>query len=231
MKILIVDNDKDIIEVIKKAILSKTAYDVDVAYNGEEAIESLNKNKMYEPYDLLITDIMMPGVSGLDICEKMIADEKLKNIPVILASSLPVSSIEFQEALTRAHKLKVVKDVLQKPFEIDTLINKIDDVFCPKRLIIEKPKTKVAWLAMGFGLGAILGGPVAVGRLNGENIGTIVRISFEVTTLILSISSIVLSLRAYKKGEKSFVLLVGFVSAILVIAFWIIMNVGGFLFL
>lgn len=226
MKILVVDNDKNILEIIKKAILSKTAYDVDAADNGEMAMEVMKSNG---PPDLLIVDIMMPGISGLDLCEQMAEREGLKNIPVILISSLPISSIAFQEALTRAHNLKVAKDILEKPFEIDVLITKINNIITRKALIIERPKTKTAWLAMGFGLGAILGGPVLAGRLSGGNISATIWISFEIITLILSVTSLIVSIRAFGKNERSWVLLVGFVSAILVIVFWIFMTVLGLL--
>jgi len=122
MKILIVDNDINTVEVLQASLLSKVNYEINVAYSGEEALEMMKKNGHYE---LLILDIMMPKINGLDVCELMMKDEKLKNIPVLLVSALPIASTSFQESLEKFKELKLVKDVLEKPFEIDNLVNKV----------------------------------------------------------------------------------------------------------
>ncbi|MCX6759613.1 MAG: response regulator [Candidatus Nealsonbacteria bacterium] len=122
MKILIVDNDINTVEVLRASLLSKVNHEIDVAYSGEEALEMMKKNGYY---DLLILDIMMPKISGLDVCDLMIKDERLKNIPVLLVSALPIASKSFQESLEKFKELKLVKDVLEKPFEIDNLVNKV----------------------------------------------------------------------------------------------------------
>lgn len=121
MKILIVDNDINTVEVLQASLLRKVNYEIDVAYSGEEALEVMKKNGHY---DLLILDIMMPKINGLDVCELMMKDEKLKNIPVLLISALPIASTSFQESLEKFKELKLVKDVLEKPFEIDNLVTK-----------------------------------------------------------------------------------------------------------
>jgi len=122
MKVLIVDNDENTVEVLKASLLSKIDYEIDIAYGGEKALEMMKKNGHY---DLLILDIMMPKISGLDVCDLMIKDEKLKNIPVLLISALPIASTSFQESLEKFKELKLIKDVLEKPFEIDNLVNKV----------------------------------------------------------------------------------------------------------
>jgi CheY-like chemotaxis protein len=122
MKILIVDNDKNTVELIKASLISKVDCGIDLACSGEEALEMMKKNGKY---DLLILDIMMPTISGLDVCDLMMKDEKLKNIPVLLISALPIASSSFQASLEKFKELKLVKDVLEKPFEIDSLANKV----------------------------------------------------------------------------------------------------------
>jgi len=122
MKILIVDNDINTVEVLQAALLRKVNHEISVAYSGKEALETMKKNGHY---DLLILDIMMPEISGLDVCELMIKDEKLKNIPVLLISALPIASSAFQESLGKLSELRVIKDVLEKPFEINNLVNKV----------------------------------------------------------------------------------------------------------
>jgi CheY-like chemotaxis protein len=123
MRILVVDNDKSTVETFKAAIGAKTDCQVDVAYGGKEGLEKMRNG---ETYNLLVLDIMMPEVSGIDVCKAMMQDEKLKKIPVLLVSALPVSSQTFQDSLGKFEELKVIKDVLEKPFPIDELIAKIN---------------------------------------------------------------------------------------------------------
>ena len=123
MRILVVDNDKNTVETFKAAIGAKTDCQVDVAYGGKDGLEKMRNGELY---NLLVLDIMMPEVSGIDVCKAMMQDEKLKKIPVLLVSALPVSSQTFQDSLGKFEELKVIKDVLEKPFPIDELIAKIN---------------------------------------------------------------------------------------------------------
>ena len=67
----------------------------------------------------------MPLATGFDVCRVMSQDEKLRKIPVILVSALPVDSGDFQENYTRFKELGVVKGAIGKPFEPDVLLAKI----------------------------------------------------------------------------------------------------------
>lgn len=125
MKILIVDNDKNTIEVLKAALSTKIDCKIGVAYGGKEALEKMKKNG---PYDLLILDIMMPEVNGIDVCQVMMKDKKLTKIPVLIISALPVSSTAFQGSLGKFEELGVVKDVIEKPFSISELLIKVKKI-------------------------------------------------------------------------------------------------------
>jgi hypothetical protein len=114
----------------------------------------------------------------------------------------------------------------------------------------EAPKTRTAWWAMGLGLSTVLIHPLLgiftavirpiidpasmVGRESSGIVGaTMGSMGFGsgVVALILSVSTIVTGVRAFKKGERSWVLwVVGFVPAILVGAFWVFMFIGEFIF-
>jgi hypothetical protein len=95
---------------------------------------------------------------------------------------------------------------------------------------------------MGLGLGSLLVMPIlgifdSVIRpmidpisVNSENTGLRIGFGVGVVALIFSISNIVAGVSAFKKGERSWVLWVGFVPAILVGAFWIFMIIGEFIF-
>lgn len=81
-KILVVDDEKDILELIEYN-LSKNGYRVKTVTTGEEALELIKE----EDYDLIILDLMLPGVDGLDICRMIKADKKRASIPVIMVTA------------------------------------------------------------------------------------------------------------------------------------------------
>ena len=123
-RILVVDNDINAAKTFKSALSVDVDYKIDVAYSGEECLNKMKNNQ----HDLLILDIMMPKVSGIDVCQSMIKDNKLKKIPVLLISSLPVSSRTFRNSIKKFKELKVVKDMLEKPFSISRLIKKCEAI-------------------------------------------------------------------------------------------------------
>jgi len=125
MKILVVDNDHNTAETIKAVITTKTEYQVDVAYKGQDGFD---KMRLENQYNLRILDIMMPEMSGIDVCKVMISEEKLKNIPILLVSALPILSQEFQASLKEFEELQLITSVLEKPFTVDALITKINTI-------------------------------------------------------------------------------------------------------
>ena len=104
----------------------------------------------------------------------------------------------------------------------------------------EKPRTKTAWWAMGLGLATILVYPLLgifaavvrpmIDKASNENVGAVAGFGSMIVALILSVSALVTGVCAFKKGERSWVLWVGFVPAILVGAFWVFMIIGEFIF-
>ncbi|HAI74592.1 MAG TPA: hypothetical protein DCS28_00365 [Candidatus Moranbacteria bacterium] len=106
----------------------------------------------------------------------------------------------------------------------------------------EKPKTKIAWRAMYLGVATLLipqflGIFAAVIRpmidkasVNNENIGRTLGFSFGIFAFVLSVSALVTGILAFRKGERSWVMWLGFIPAILIGAFWIFMIVGEFVF-
>jgi len=82
-KILVVDDVKQNVKLLR-VILTASEYDVVEAYDGEEALE---KVKTENP-DLILLDIMMPKLTGYEVCEKLRADEKTGNLPIVLITSL-----------------------------------------------------------------------------------------------------------------------------------------------
>ena len=66
MKILIVDDEKLLVKGMKFN-LENEGYNVDTVYNGEDAIELATRNS----YDLIVLDLMLPKISGLDVCKQI----------------------------------------------------------------------------------------------------------------------------------------------------------------
>ncbi len=77
--LLIVDDDIDTLELLQIA-LEKEGYQCHIASTGAQALETLAKN----PVDLLILDVMLPDMSGLEVCKKIKQDKKWASLPIIL---------------------------------------------------------------------------------------------------------------------------------------------------
>ena len=122
--ILVVDNDVSTAVTMKAAVEDSPDYKADVTYSGKEA---LGKMKV-SVYDLILLDIMMPELSGIDVCKQMLKDERLKKIPVVLVSALPIASKGFQRSIGNFDELSVVKGVVEKPFDVEDLQVKIKEL-------------------------------------------------------------------------------------------------------
>jgi len=126
MKILIIDDDMNAATTLKALLMSQNNLEIEVAYSGKEGLAKMREAGA--AYDVLILDVMMPDFSGLDVCKAMNADDKLKNIPIILASALPIASKELQGLLDEFKTLNPIKGVLEKPFVLDDLLAEINKV-------------------------------------------------------------------------------------------------------
>ncbi|MFA5184193.1 MAG: response regulator [Patescibacteria group bacterium] len=125
MKILIIDDEISAATTLKALLMSQDQLEIDIAYNGKEGLAKMSAAN--PPYDVLILDVMMPDFSGLDVCKAMHADEKLKGIPIILNSALPINSKELQGLLSEFQALNPIKGVLEKPFVLEDLLAAIKE--------------------------------------------------------------------------------------------------------
>lgn len=82
-KILLVDDDPDFVEATK-IVLESASYQVEVAYDGTEALAKVHKEKP----DLIILDIIMPEQDGFKVCKALKEDPELLKIPIIMLTSL-----------------------------------------------------------------------------------------------------------------------------------------------
>ncbi|PIW91017.1 MAG: response regulator [Candidatus Nealsonbacteria bacterium CG_4_8_14_3_um_filter_39_7] len=82
-KILLIEDDLFLIDIYNVK-LKASGFSVDVAEDGESGLAKAKENK----YDLIILDIVLPGLDGRDVLRKLKSDKDLKNIPVIILSNL-----------------------------------------------------------------------------------------------------------------------------------------------
>ena len=93
-------------------------YTVKIAKSGEAGLEFVQKNNI----DLILLDVIMPGMSGLDVLKNLKSSENTKNIPVILATG-NTSESDQQEGLSLG-----AADYIQKPFEQAKVIESVTRV-------------------------------------------------------------------------------------------------------
>src|SRR2546421_11792860 len=82
-RILVVDDTPQNVKLLSDLLAAK-GYEVSTAASGEQALESIAR----QPPDLVLLDIMMPGISGYDVCRKIRANPATALLPVVLATSL-----------------------------------------------------------------------------------------------------------------------------------------------
>jgi putative two-component system response regulator len=124
--VLIVDDNKVNVELIK-AQLKPYSYDIHVAYDGEEALEKIDKN----PPDIVLLDLMMPKISGYEVCRAIKQNKRTQFIPVIVITALQ----ELED------KIKAIElgadDFLVKPFNKLELTTRIKSLLYTKSLYDE----------------------------------------------------------------------------------------------
>jgi len=87
-RVLIVDDDPDFVEIVSM-ILRKEGYEFESATSGDEALKKMRAS----PPDILLLDVMMSTVlDGVNVSFAMAEDPQLKNVPIIMISSIPDSA-------------------------------------------------------------------------------------------------------------------------------------------
>jgi sigma-B regulation protein RsbU (phosphoserine phosphatase) len=105
-RVLIVDDVKANVDVLVQAL--RDDYKLSVALSGENALNSAEKN----PPDLVLLDIMMPGIDGYEVCRRLRSTATTREVPVMFLSSL-------EDVVNKARGFEVGgNDYLTKPFEV-----------------------------------------------------------------------------------------------------------------
>lgn len=114
-RILVVDDSSSVRMKLSKAVMA-LGHEVEVASDGPEAIQSIRAGR----YDTVLLDIMMPGMDGFEVLETIKADQKTKDLPVIVISSLS----DTMSSVVRALELGA-EDFLPKNFELPLLRSRL----------------------------------------------------------------------------------------------------------
>ena len=104
IRVLVVDDEESLLAVLSQ-VLSKNGYDVTAAASGEEALD-LAQNE--EP-QVILMDVKMPGIDGVETCKRLKGAERTKSIPVIMVTA-------YQDRDVEAY-LEGADDFVNKPFD------------------------------------------------------------------------------------------------------------------
>lgn len=132
--ILVVDDD-DGIRLMLENKLSKLGFRVAIAANGLHALQKVRAN---EKYDLIICDLKMPGMSGLDFLKAIRSDERLRELPVLLITGYPEKQKIMDVVRTGVNR------VLLKPFKHTQLVSLVDEIFKHPDLLAGMPRSSDA---------------------------------------------------------------------------------------
>ena len=119
MRILVVDDFSTMRRIIRNILKQLGFINVEEAEDGSAAFEKLKE----ADYDLLITDLNMPNMTGLDLLKEVRANEKLKDLKVLMVTAEAEKENIIQAAQAGANEYVV------KPFTADVLGQKINKIF------------------------------------------------------------------------------------------------------
>ncbi len=148
IRILVVDDEEDITELIRYNLVSD-GYNVRCSYSGEEAV----RLAMSEPFDLIVLDLMLPGIGGIDVAKKLRSDQKTINIPIIMLTAKSeeadvISGLELaDDYVTKPFSPKIlsarISAILRRKIDgatdgyNDDIISRGDILIYPKKRIVE----------------------------------------------------------------------------------------------
>lgn len=117
-KVMVVDDEEHLVELVR-AILTTEGFDVMTALSGQECLDKLKKTKP----DLVLLDMMMPGISGRETCEKIRANPRTRNLNVAFLTVARFSEVG-KDVLSKMNVL----DYITKPFDNADLVRRIKKI-------------------------------------------------------------------------------------------------------
>ena len=118
-KILLVEDNREYIDMLKK-ILSEHGYQVITAYNGEDGLEILKKDK--SSIDIIITDLHMPGISGLEFAKEVFL-KKITEAPIVILTTETSAKMKKEGNQAGIHHWII------KPIKKEIFLGTVDLIF------------------------------------------------------------------------------------------------------
>lgn len=117
--ILIIEDDPDIVDILRFNLQSRE-YPTRVALNGTEGL--MASMDQAERPSLILLDLLLPGMNGLEVCRRLRREKSTKTIPIIMVTA-KASASDFADA-----KAAGVDDYVTKPFSVIKLLERIDSL-------------------------------------------------------------------------------------------------------
>ncbi len=115
--VLVVDDNPDLTYSVKENLENVSNYSVLTADSGKKCLEILEKTKP----DLILLDIMMPGMDGWDLCAKIKSKKETENIPIVFLTAKT-------DPISKSMGRLASRDYIEKPFDPDDLKIRIDRI-------------------------------------------------------------------------------------------------------
>ena len=134
-KILLVEDDKELSKIMQLE-LKHEGFEVYPVYDGRQALDEVLTKQQTEPYDLMLLDVMLPKVSGLEVLRKLRAQAETanqKSVPIILVTARG-ETIDKVDGLNSG-----ADDYITKPFKIEELLARINAVLRRTQAVTTKP--------------------------------------------------------------------------------------------
>ena len=164
-KILVVDDEQDLCEILLYNLKS-AGYQAEAAYSGEMAME-----KDPSQYNLLLLDVMMPGMSGFELAEKLKANEKTASIPIIF-----LTAKDTEDDTLKGFGLGA-DDYVTKPYSVREVVARVKAVLARS----QKPEAKDNVITFE---GLVLDLGKKTTTVDGENV-SLTKTEFELLTLLM----------------------------------------------
>jgi CheY-like chemotaxis protein len=126
---ILVVEDNDDLQILFRLVLESDGYKVAIANNGQDALRLLEETQP----QLVLMDIMMPGISGIEVSRSIKQQQSYKTLPILLVSAvdrLKEQQLNYSQA----------DGVLYKPFNLDDLVDKIEQLTCDRQFSRDFPK-------------------------------------------------------------------------------------------